>query len=475
MVCCSSILLILSPLVLASPRDSIIRNKLFNQISPESVGNFIEFLAAEPHLAGSYRDEVVLADFIEEHFKKYLDEVERFPMKLKLSYTREGPNDTQHERNKVQVLESSDDSLESNENGNLVSQRVIYDASLVEAGSTEEAHHLVSDLWLAFSPNGTAIGQPIYVNYGRKEDFEKLCYLASSNFPELNLCEQNSNRKFNTTQHPSLICIMKFGKIFRGNKVYRAEEYGCQGALLFTDPEDYAPEGENINVYPRGSNLPADGGERGAIMIASGDVETYGYYSDVNMNYYRDQDAAKRQKTKIVAQQIGYGAARVILEMMNGSLDIWKSNENLESPNHKGAMAGIEYASGPGFNQNYQLRIESNNYEEYKTVNTVCGFLYGKTEPDRYVILGNHRDAWAFGAIDPSSGTAILLEAVKAFGTMTKSKKISWRPKRSLMFCSFAAEEHGLIGSTEYVEQLRRENFSMVLFRPNLFWSNQKH
>ena len=295
MVCCSSILLILSPLVLASPRDSIIRNKLFNQISPESVGNFIEFLAAEPHLAGSYRDEVVLADFIEEHFKKYLDEVERFPMKLKLSYTREGPNDTQHERNKVQVLESSDDSLESNENGNLVSQRVIYDASLVEAGSTEEAHHLVSDLWLAFSPpsdpNNPTRGEPVFVNYGRESDYRTLCEKGSKD----NLCINNADNsvKFNSKNY---ICIMRYGKIFRGNKVANAEKFGCKGAILYNDPKEYARDGPDVNAYPNGVYLPSSGGQRGTSLLSDGDPETPGFPADVNGYYHRDSERGKELK-----------------------------------------------------------------------------------------------------------------------------------------------------------------------------------
>ena len=78
-----------------------------------------------------------------------------------------------------------------------------------------------------------------------------------------------------------------------------------------------------------------------------------------------------------------------------------------------------------------------------KTKN-VIGFYEGTEYPDRYVIFGNHRDAWVFGAMDPNSGTTIMLEVIKAFGELYKE---GWRPKRSLMFASWGSEEYGLIGS----------------------------
>ena len=69
---------------------------------------------------------------------------------------------------------------------------------------------------------------------------------------------------------------------------------------------------------------------------------------------------------------------------------------------------------------------------------------------DRYVILGNHRDAWSFGALDPTSGTAVMLEISRVLMHLKMSK--GWKPKRSILFCSWGAEEYGLIGSVEWVE-----------------------
>ena len=76
----------------------------------------------------------------------------------------------------------------------------------------------------------------------------------------------------------------------------------------------------------------------------------------------------------------------------------------------------------------------------------VIGYIEGVEEPDKYIIMGNHRDAWVFGAIDPSSGTCVLLEVIKAFGELMKQ---GWRPRRSILFASWGSEEYGLIGSQE--------------------------
>ena len=101
-----------------------------------------------------------------------------------------------------------------------------------------------------------------------------------------------------------------------------------------------------------------------------------------------------------------------------------------------------------------QTFIQVNNYQEQRTIYDVIGTIYGQVEPDQMVILGNHRDAWVFGAVDPNSGTAVLQEMARAFGTLRTK---GWRPGRSIVLCSWDAEEYGLIGSTEWVEVGGRE------------------
>ena len=81
----------------------------------------------------------------------------------------------------------------------------------------------------------------------------------------------------------------------------------------------------------------------------------------------------------------------------------------------------------------------------------MIGILEGSVEADRFVIVGNHRDAWGHGAVDAGSGTIAQLEVARLFGQLRIDSK--WRPRRTMIFASWTGEEFGLIGSTEWVEQ----------------------
>ena len=105
-------------------------------------------------------------------------------------------------------------------------------------------------------------------------------------------------------------------------------------------------------------------------------------------------------------------------------------------------------------NNGAKLEIEVNNKLEEKVSSNVIGVIYGSEEPDRYVMFGNHRDAWGFGALDPNSGTAQMMEVARVLG---ERKKSGWRPRRTIMFLSWGAEEYSLCGSREFVEQHEME------------------
>uniref|UniRef100_A0A452ING8 glutamate carboxypeptidase II n=1 Tax=Gopherus agassizii TaxID=38772 RepID=A0A452ING8_9SAUR len=95
-----------------------------------------------------------------------------------------------------------------------------------------------------------------------------------------------------------------------------------------------------------------------------------------------------------------------------------------------------------------KMHIHSSN--KVTRIYNVIGTIRGATEPDRYVILGGHRDSWVFGGIDPQSGAAVVHEIVRSYG---KLKKEGWRPRRTIIFASWDAEEFGLLGSTEWAEE----------------------
>ena len=111
----------------------------------------------------------------------------------------------------------------------------------------------------------------------------------------------------------------------------------------------------------------------------------------------------------------------------------------------------VTYRFGPGFQESGdRVRLQVNSENVLRNVSNVIGTIKGSVEPDRVVLIGTHRDAWVNGAVDSVTGTSVIVELSRAVGVLLKS---GWRPRRTIKFCSWSAEEHALIGSTEYVEQ----------------------
>merc|ERR1712157_52643 len=189
------------------------RDALFNEVDPESISMFLKNLTVKPHIAGTHQDEVVLADYIADHFRENLDEVEIYEHKLTLSYTRNGPKDEEHLPNSVDIW-------------NEISNTTDFECSLTERDMPGDGYDTendkVADLWLAFSPAGEVKGQPLYVNFGRDSDYLELCKSSKETASLPNLCD--ANNRFLVKNY---ICIMRYGKIFRGNKVANAEKFGC--------------------------------------------------------------------------------------------------------------------------------------------------------------------------------------------------------------------------------------------------------
>lgn len=264
-------------------------------------------------------------------------------------------------------------------------------------------------------------GKLVYVNYGRVEDFENVTEIV------------------NIT---GCICVARYGKIFRGNKAALAEKFGCSGLILYSDPADFASTGTN-EVYPNSWWLPGTGVQRGSLSLTIGDPLTPLY--PATESAYR-LDPSEAQLPRIPVQPIGYDDARVLLQNMTGP----------ESPPDWKGRLDVPYNIGPGYgNDDLHVRMDVSTTSKLATTYNVIGFIEGRVEPDRYVILGNHHDAWVFGAVDPSSGTAVMLELSRAFGKLLAR---GWRPRRTIVFCAWGAEEQGLIGSREWVE-----NFGHIL------------
>ncbi|KAL5009288.1 hypothetical protein ScPMuIL_014869 [Solemya velum] len=162
---------------------------------------------------------------------------------------------------------------------------------------------------------------------------------------------------------------------------------------------------------------------------------------NIRLNLQYSENTTSQPLPGIPAVTIGYGAAEYFLRIMGGR----------QAP--EGWVGGIPvtYSLGPDLRDSRKIRLSTSNKNSRRKTYNAFGIIKGFVEPDRYVLMGNHRDAWVLGSIDPSSGTALMMEVSRVMGELVKSGE--WKPRRSIIFCSWGAEEFGLIGSTEWVEE----------------------
>ncbi|XP_019629878.1 PREDICTED: glutamate carboxypeptidase 2-like [Branchiostoma belcheri] len=274
----------------------------------------------------------------------------------------------------------------------------------------------------AYSPSGVVEGNLVYVNYGRSSDFSKL--------EDENISLEGK------------IAIVRYGRTARSLKLRRAQDAGAIGMIVYGDPKEVVGTGSGkTKKYPDGWYAPGTAVQRGHFLYGKGEGEplTPGYPA-TDYAYRIDQSESDQLPT-IPVHPIGYDDAEQLLSHMGGDL----------VPSYWKGLLDTDYRFGPDMvNGASKVRLDVNVQTEVRTVHNVVGIIRGKEEPDRYVILGNHRDAWTLGAVDPNSGTACLLEITRALGEMMAT---GWRPRRTLMFVSWDAEEHGMHGSYEWIEE----------------------
>ena len=281
----------------------------------------------------------------------------------------------------------------------------------------------VVNAYNGMSPSGDAEAEVVYANYGSPEDFDKLKHLG--------------------VDVQGKIVIVRYGENFRGVKAFVAQERGAAGVIIYSDPKDDGYY--RGDAYPKGPWRPASGVQRGSIGFMfqfPGDPTTPGVASVPSLpDSKRESPAQSEQLPKIPVTPLSYADASPILEHLGGP----------PSPREWQGALPFTYHVGPGpakirmhLKQDYQLR----------TIWDVIGKVTGTSSPDEWVVAGNHRDAWVYGAVDPNSGTAAMLEAVHGVGELLKS---GWKPKRTIVIGSWDAEEEGLIGSTEWGEDHAQE------------------
>jgi N-acetylated-alpha-linked acidic dipeptidase len=276
------------------------------------------------------------------------------------------------------------------------------------------------------SPSGDITGTVVYANYGELADFERLAKLGVS--------------------VKDKIVLVRYGGNFRGVKVYIAQQYGAKGVLIYSDPADdgYA----RGDIYPKGPWRPASAVQRGSVQflpIYPGDPETPGIASTLDLPGSKRIPADKLQADwpSIPVNPLSYKDAEPILRALSGPETPRTWQGALPFTYHLGAE------TGPGqVTVHMHLDLDASLRVIWDVIGTIDGT--DPTQKDDWVVAGNHRDAWVYGAVDPNSGTAAMLEAVRGLGTLLQQ---GWKPKRKIVIASWDAEEEGLIGSTEWAEQ----------------------
>jgi len=265
--------------------------------------------------------------------------------------------------------------------------------------------------YLAFSPSGEAEGELVYANYGLPEDYDAL---ASAG-----------------VEVRGRIVVARYGKVFRGEKVRLAAEKGAIACILYSDPgDDGFTRGD---VIPKGPWRPWGGVQRGSILNFTGDPLTPGWASTEGA---RRIDVAAANLPSIPALPLSYASASLLLDGLAGPA----------AP--AGWQGGLPftYHLGPG-----PVRARMSLEMEFarRRIHDIIAEIPGTSEPDHLVILGAHRDSWGPGASDNGGGTAALLEVGRALAALARE---GWKPRRTLLLASWDAEEFGLMGSTEWVE-----------------------
>ncbi|XP_015899458.3 probable glutamate carboxypeptidase LAMP1 [Ziziphus jujuba] len=274
----------------------------------------------------------------------------------------------------------------------------------------------------AYAKSGSVSGPVVYVNYGREDDYRTLDEMG--------------------VNVSSAVVLAKYGQIYRGDIVKNAEREGAIGALVYTDRKDYGGGGEDGGEwFPDGKWMPPSGVQLGSVYSGSGDPTTPGWPSTEGCERLSNEEVEKDGHVPLIPSlPISAADGERILRTIGGKV---------AKEDWQGSKDGPVYRVGPGpgiVNLSYFGR------QAIETIQNVIGVIEGAEETDRFVILGNHRDAWTFGAVDPNSGTAALLEVAQRF---SKLQKRGWKPRRTIILCNWDAEEYGLIGSTEWVEENR--------------------
>jgi N-acetylated-alpha-linked acidic dipeptidase len=384
--------------------------------TPENARRWLKILTEEPHVAGTPAD-YKTALFVRDRLQEWGWKVEIVPFEVLLNYPSGKPI--------LQLLKPRSETLHVDE--------------AAVPGDKDSASTAAFGAFHGYGVGGAAKGQVVYVNYGRDEDFEALE-------------KQGISVK-------DKVVLARYGGNFRGLKVRAAQKRGAAGILIYSDPADdgYAKG----DVYPAGPYRPGSAIQRGSVQFLSmgpGDPSTPNGPSTKDadrlpVEFFTREDQGGLQEN-LAAWGKAHGVVRNDYFATIPTLPISYDTaaeilKELAGPNVPSGWQGglpLAYHVGPG-----PAEIQFVTQMDYKirTIWNVIATIPGTVEPDRWVMVGNHRDAWVYGAVDPGSGTAATLEMCRALSSAVKS---GWKPRRTIVYASWDAEEYGLVGSTEWGE-----------------------
>jgi N-acetylated-alpha-linked acidic dipeptidase len=380
-------------------RENEIESKYKSIPSPEEERRQHRVFTAEPHVAGSKRNNE-LADYIAAEWRE------------------QGLEDVVIHRYDIYGTNPKSASLEM-----IAPTR--YQATLRETplvGDPDSKNPSISGAWLGMSISGDVTAPVVYAHSGNPEDYDLL-------------------RK-NGISVKGKIVLVRYSNpySYRGFKALTAQREGAAAIVIYSDPqEDGYKKGK---VGPGGPWGPEYHIQRGAItydFMVPGDPLTPGWASVPGAKRIPIEEAISAPK--IMALPLSWHDAKPLLENLDGPL----------APQDWQGGLPIQYHLG-GERVKVHLKIEMDNGTQPYYV--VEGRIHGSELPDEWIVMGNHRDAWVFGGVDPSSGTASMMELTRSLGKLAKEGK---RPRRTLVVCSWDGEEVGLTGSTEWGEQFAKE------------------
>ncbi len=270
--------------------------------------------------------------------------------------------------------------------------------------------------YVAYQGDGDVTAPLVYVNYGMPDDYRALARAG--------------------VDVRGKVVIARYGAGWRGLKPKLAQEHGALGCIIYSDPAD---DGYGVSdVYPAGAQRNRDGVQRGSVV----DMTTYpGDPLTPGVGATKDAKRLTREQAvtvlKIPALPISYGDALPLLQALGGPV----------APRNMRGGLGLAYHLGDGQGARVRLKVRSD--WGLKTLYNVVATMKGSEQPDAWVLRGNHRDGWVFGAEDPISGQVAMMAEAKAIGVLARQ---GFRPKKTLVYLSWDGEEAGLLGSTEWAE-----------------------